>query len=95
MKNGKKKTVFDTTVCYVCDSPYVQVHHIFYGRKNRKNADRYGYVIGLCMEHHIGKTGVHFNKALDTLLKTKAQMHFEEYVGDRDEFRKLFGKSLL
>ena len=81
--------------CYVCGSPYVQVHHILYGTANRKISDKLGYVAPLCQEHHTGSTGVHFNKALDLHLKKLAQEHFEANLGNRKEFIDTFGKSYL
>ena len=81
--------------CFVCESPYVQVHHILYGTANRKISDKLGYVAPLCQEHHTGSTGVHFNKALDLHLKKLAQEHFEANLGTRSEFISTFGKSYL
>ena len=94
---GKTKSVIveDMEQCYVCGYPYVEVHHIFYGTANRKISDKYGYVVPLCREHHTGSTGVHFNKVFDMHLRKIAQKHFEAEYGDRNEFRRVFGKSYL
>lgn len=81
--------------CFVCGSPYVQIHHIFYGTANRKISDRYGYVLPLCQEHHTGQTGVHFNKDMDLHFKRLAQEHYEANHGTREDFRREFGKSYL
>lgn len=40
--------------CFVCSSPYVEVHHIMYGTANRKLSDKYGLIVPLCQEHHRG-----------------------------------------
>lgn len=85
---------FDVTQCYVCGSPECQWHHI-YGGSNRKWSDEFGYIVGLCREHHTGNTGVHFNKALDLELKQKAQRHYEQWYGYREEFIKIFGRNYL
>lgn len=93
---AKKSVIFDDMEhCFVCGSPHVQVHHIFFGTANRKQSDKYGYVAPLCQEHHTGKHGVHFNKDLDAFLKKLSQEHFEAKHGDRNAFRKVFGKSYL
>ena len=81
--------------CIVCGSPYVEVHHIFYGTANRKISDKLGYVMPLCREHHTGGTGIHFNKGFDNYMKKHAQEHFEAHFGDRNEFIRVFGRSYL
>lgn len=92
---GRESVLFeDMTVCIVCKRPYPQIHHIFEGTANRRISDDLGYIAPLCMEHHTGREGVHFNKALELYLKRKAQAHFEE-THTREEFVKTFGKSWL
>lgn len=82
--------------CYVCGTRYnLHDHHCLYGKANRKQSEKYGLKVWLCLEHHTGRSGVHFNKPLDLYLKKLAQEHFEAQYGDRDEFRRIFGKSLL
>lgn len=81
--------------CFVCASPYVEVHHVIYGRGRRKISDAYGLVIPLCPEHHRGQTGVHFNPDFDMAMKQLAQRKFEERFGNREAFRMAFGKSYL
>lgn len=67
--------------CYVCGTPYnVEIHHVFYGR-NRKNADKDGCIVPLCMYHHKGLYGVHGKKGdqLDTKLKQECEKKWLEY----------------
>lgn len=90
-----KSVLQDNDYCYVCGSPYTEEHHCLFGVSNRKLSDKYGYVVRLCPEHHRGNTGVHFNRELDLHLKRLAQKHFEEHHGNRDDFRRIFGKSYL
>lgn len=85
----------DDDHCYVCGSPNVECHHVLYGVRNRSIADDYGYVIYLCHEHHRGQTGAHFNLPFNLYLKKKAQMHFENNHGTREDFIRIFGKSYL
>lgn len=93
---GKQSQITtDMEHCIVCGNPEIQIHHIFAGTGRRKISDQYGYIVPLCMEHHTGNTGVHFNRQLDVSLKKLAQEHFEAVNGSRDDFRRLFGKSYL
>ena len=70
------------------------MHHVYHGTASRKNADRYGLVVALCPYHHQflhGRDG----HLLDQALKMATQKYFEENIGDRELFRKEFGKSYL
>jgi len=73
-----RSIIQDERSCYVCHSPYVEEHHIFYGTANRGLSEKYGLKVWLCSKHHRGKSGVHFNKALDERLKQVAKQRFEE-----------------
>ena len=81
--------------CFVCGSPYVEIHHCIYGTANRKLSDEYGLVVPLCHEHHTGRTGVHFNADLDLHLKKLAQEKFEALYGANKIFREIFGRNYL
>ena len=87
--------VEDLEVCCVCGKPYVQLHHVLYGVGNRQIADKYGYIVPLCLEHHTGSGGVHFNREMDLHFKRMAHEHFEAHHGSRRDFVKVFGKSYL
>ena len=78
--------------CYVCGSPYTEIHHIFMGTGNRAQSEKYGLVVDLCRKHH---EQVHRepNRGLDLELKEQAQEYFEEHYGGRDAFIKTFGRS--
>lgn len=94
----KRKSIIQTDLdeCWVCGTKQnIHIHHIFYGTSNRKQSEKYGCIIALCQEHHTGNEGVHFNRALDITLKRTAQVYFETHIGNRDEFREIFGKSYL
>lgn len=83
-----KSILQDEKICWVCRSPYVEEHHVFYGTANRTLSERYGLKCYLCAEHHRGRTGVHHNKQLDNKLKELAERKFKEvYPYD---FRRLF-----
>lgn len=83
--------------CYVCGTTYgLHDHHIFYGTSNRKNSEKRGLKVWLCgADHNMSDAGVHFNKKLDTHLKTMAQEYYESHYGTRDDFRREFGRSYL
>lgn len=82
--------------CLVCGTTYnLHSHHCIYGTANRKQSEKYGLKVWLCQEHHTGNEGVHFNKEFDTYLKKLAQVHFEKTHGNREDFRRIFGKSYL
>ena len=92
----KRKSVFteDLEHCYICGKPRVHLHEIIYG-KNRINSIKYNFVIPLCANHHTGKDGIHFNKDLDLYYKRLCQIYFENNIGNRIEFIKIFGRSYL
>ena len=85
----------DMDHCYFTGSAPVERHHIF-GGINRKNSEKYGFVIPLRPDLH--PNGVHAGSdahQMDINLKQMAQRYFEAYYGQRDDFIKIFGKSWL
>ena len=94
---GKKASavIDDMKSCYVCGSPYIEIHHIIHGTANRKISDRYGYIMPLCHEHHQGDTGIHYDKNFSIKMKQMCQEHFEKHHGSRTDFIHTFGKSYL
>ena len=85
----------DMDHCYFTGSAPVERHHIF-GGNNRKNSEKYGFVIPLRPDLH--PNGVHAGNdasQIDINLKHMAQRHFEAYYGKRDDFIRIFGKSWL
>lgn len=92
---GKSIIVDCMDNCFVCASPYTEVHHVIYGTANRKLSDKYGLVVPLCHEHHRGQTGVHFNRDFDIYLKKLAQEKFNAVYGADKDFKEVFGKNYL
>lgn len=81
--------------CFVCrTTENLQEHHIFFGTANRKQSEKYGLKVYLCLMHHTGNRGVHFDKELDLKLKRIGQEKFEE-THTREEFIKEFGRNYL
>lgn len=85
----------DTSYCFVCGRYGTEIHHVLYGSANRRLADKYKLVVGLCYAHHRGNNGVHGgNKELDIMLKQLAQRRFiEEYP--HIDFLAVFGRNYL
>ena len=85
----------ETEYCFNCGRYGTEIHHVFYGTANRKLADRYGLVVGLCCNCHRGSRGVHGgNKELDMELKRYAKTIFiEKYP--QDDFLAVFGRNYL
>lgn len=79
--------------CLICGNPYVECHHVCFGRGRRQLSDKYGLTVYLCHEHHRGNLGVHFNPGLDHKLKQMAQRRFEEVYNE--DFVKVFGRNYL
>ena len=85
--------------CFFCKTTQnLHRHHILYGRSNRKQAEKYGFTVYLCLNHHTnGGEAVHRNPngPLDRYLKELAQKYWEENNGTREEFIKTFGRNYL
>lgn len=78
--------------CYICGTTLnLHNHHIFPGRAYRKNSDKEGLTVYLCMYHH---NYVHYNFEAMLQLQKIAQKEFEK-SHTREEFIKLFTKSVL
>lgn len=82
----------DTDYCIYCGRYGTEIHHVLYGTANRRLADKYKLVVGLCYTHHRGNQGVHGgNKELDLKLKELAQRRFEEEY-PLEDFLAVFGR---
>ena len=85
----------DMDHCYFTGYGPVERQHIF-GGCNRKNSEKYGFVIPLRPDLHPNGALAGKNSAeIDLKLKQMAQTYFEEHYGTRDDFREIFGKSVL
>lgn len=85
----------DMDHCYFTGTAPVERHHIF-GGVNRKNSEKYGFIVPLRPDIH--PNGVYAGqsaKLIDLKIKTMAQEYFEREYGTRDDFRRIFGKSYL
>lgn len=67
----------DESRCFICGrQTSLERHHVL-GGPNRKWSEKYGLTVTLCHEHHTGKDGAQYDKALNRSLKRLAQIAFE------------------
>lgn len=71
----------DMDHCYICGRSPVHIHEIYYGSYKRKHSIRLGCCVPLCLDHHVGKHGVHYDHELDWRLKQECQREFEKRYG--------------
>ena len=91
--------------CFLCmwlhgDDSYKEVlheHHVIFGLANRRLSERHGLKVYLCYVcHRDNKLGVHgCNTELRERLQQAGQQAFENKIGSREEFMKIFGKNYL
>ena len=80
----------DLTKCAICGSKTgINKHEVFYGR-NRQNSIKYGLVVPLCFNHHVGDDGIHKDKELDLYYKKLFQKKWIELYGTNEDFIKIF-----
>ena len=89
--------------CYLCmklEGNYfpqlvTQEHHVIFGTSNRRQSERYGLKVYLCVAHHLtGPDAVHRNQTVRNMLCEDAQKAFEEHYPDLD-FKTIFGINYL
>ena len=81
----------DLEHCIICKRKKDHLHEIFFG-SNRQKSMQYGFVIPLCSEHH---AEMHKNNVWQEYWHVKGQEYWEEFIGTREEFIEVFGKSYL
>ena len=81
----------DLKICYLCGKPKNDLHELLEGR-NRINSIKFGYVIPVCRLCH---SQIQNNTEFKNVWAKKAQEHFEENIGSRDEFLSIFRKNYL
>ena len=96
----------DDSKCYLCggtaywnDNDVLERLETSYFRRNRteKIVEKYGLFVFLHGEkcHRNGKQSVHRNREVRLRVQQDGQRAFEDKIGSREEFRKIFGKSFL
>lgn len=75
--------------CWVCNSPYTEEHHVFYGTGLRKKSEKDGMKIYLCHLHHRdnskNKYGIHYNPIFDESIKKLGQKIWQGYYNKTEE----------
>jgi len=82
----------DLTTCKVCGRPATEIHHCIHGTANKRIADKYHLVVGLCSEHH---RELHdSNNQMDRHFQKLAQLAFEAHYPNLN-FKEIFGRNYL
>lgn len=82
----------DLSSCMYCGSIYQMTKHEIFEGRNRLNSMKYGFVLPLCLKCH---RNLQDNKEFDNEWKTKAQTYFENNIGTREDFIKIFRRNYL
>lgn len=82
----------DLNQCFICGSSPTAIHHALHGTANRKQADKFHLIVGLCPMCHqrLHDTDTEMDKYIQRI----AQQKFEEHYTDLN-FREIFGKNYL
>ena len=82
----------DKERCYLCGSSYNLTWHEIFRGANRRNSMKFGFCLRLCLNCHEEKQeDIIFND----FWHRQAQLYFEEYIGSREEFLKIFRRNFL
>lgn len=92
-----KSIIQSSKECYITGrTDLLEEHHIFGGKPNRKNSEKYGLKVWLTHDYHNEPpTGVHHNKELMQELHEVGQRAFEKKHGTRADFIRIFGRNYL
>ena len=90
-----KSIMQDEKVCYLTGSTVsLHKHHVF-GGPLRQASEKWGCWVWLRDDYHnMSDKGVHFDKALDRIIKQDTQEQFEKLYG-HIKFMEVFGRSYL
>lgn len=91
-----KSIISNSNFCYICGKPKEHIHHVIFGSK-RQLADQDGLTVPLCSSCHnaIHNSPNKFDRDMCESLKKIGQERWESTYGDREQFRKRYGKSYL
>ena len=81
----------DLEHCYLCGKKKNDLHEIFGGR-NRLNSIKYNFILPLCRECHSSNQN---NPIFNDYWHRQGQLYWEENIGSREEFIKVFRKNYL
>lgn len=87
-KNRYSIFTSDLDQCIICGAKKEHIHEIYFG-SFRQRSIKLGMCIPLCSLCH---QEMHRNSEWQEYWHIKGQEYFEEYIGFRNEFMKIFGK---
>ena len=90
-KNRKSVFTEDLDYCYLCGKEKNDLHEVFSGR-NRINSIKYNFVLPLCRECHSNNQN---NAIFNDYWHRQGQLYWEEFIGSREEFIKVFRRNYL
>ena len=82
----------DTKKCYLCGSTYKLTWHEIYAGKNRPNSMKYGLCLRMCLNCHSREQE---NSQFNDYWHKQGQLYWEEFIGSREEFIKVFRRNYL
>lgn len=82
----------DTKKCYLCGSTYKLTWHEIYSGKNRQNSMKNGLCLRLCLNCHSREQE---NSQFNDYWHKQGQLYWEEFIGSREEFIKVFRRNYL
>lgn len=88
-----RKSVFtdNLDICYLCGKKKNDLHEVFGGR-NRINSIKYNFILPLCRECHSSNQN---NPIFNDYWHKQGQLYWEEFIGSREEFIKVFRRNYL
>jgi len=84
-------TLRDWQPCRVCGKTAIELHHIFYGKANKKLSDKYNLVIWVCRDCH---SRMHSDKAFRQIYQDMAKKKFQREHPELS-FIRIFGKNYI
>lgn len=84
--------------CIFCGKPAEAEHHLLFGTSMRALAEKDGLKVPVCNDcHNMGDklNRIHDNPMAEKLSKMLGQAIYEAYIGDREQFRKRYGRSYM
>ncbi len=82
----------DTKKCYLCGSTYKLTWHEIYAGKNRQNSMKNGLCLRMCLNCHSREQE---NSQFNDYWHKQGQLYWEEFIGSREEFIKVFRRNYL
>lgn len=90
-KNRKSVFTDNLDICYLCGKKKNDLHEVFGGR-NRINSIKYNFILPLCRECHSSNQN---NPIFNDYWHKQGQLYWEEFIGSREDFIKVFRRNYL